>query len=423
MMKLTYKTDQAFSESSLKKRIYKFDIKTYPDIFNKNDDNQLTKSALDIAHNNFNGSITYEYKVLKTSKKETIIYSATLLQEILILRQCSINITNILYEKPKSRTKICKELKAYLQEGTPYNVYKLDIKNFFESVSIQIIKNVVKKNKRLSLHTKNLIIEYLHLLNTDSLPRGIEFSPMLAELILEPFDSKIRSLPEVIYYSRFVDDIVIITLAVEKTKAFYKKIASLLPYDLQFNYNKKCILEISSYKVSHKNKSDIQNNSFDYLGYEFKITDSISDGNSNERMKQSKHNFRPIEVNVSSKKIKSIKTKISQSFVSYKKNHNFDLLKKRLSFLSSNHYLKQKKHLIKTPTGIYYNYSLIDKHSKSLISLDKYLYSQILKKNTLLDPQQQKELLSSFSFIAGHSYKIFNKFPINELKIITKIWR
>lgn len=424
-MKLKRTTNQAFSELSLKKRIYKFDIKTYSDAFSKNTDTQLAKKALDIAHNNFNVAISYEKRVQKISKKNTSIYSATSLQEILILRQCSNNIANTLHEKPKSRTKICRELKAFLQEGTPYNLYKLDIKNFFENISIPIIRDVLKENTKLSLHTKNLMLKYLLLLNTNSLPRGIEFSPMLAELILEPFDAKIKSLPEVIYYSRFVDDIVIITLAGENMKKFYKKIASLLPHDLQFNYNKKHILQLPLYKINSSASSTESYESFDYLGYEFKIIAPISNEKQNIRGRKSKHNFRPIKVNISSKKIKSIKTKIFQSFANYQKNQNFDLLKKRLAFLSSNHYLKQKKHLIKTPTGIYYNYSLIDKHSDSLINLDKYLRSQILTPlsgSYFLNRQQQTELLS-LSFIAGHNYKIFKKFPINELKIVTKIWR
>ncbi|HGY6755298.1 TPA: RNA-directed DNA polymerase, partial [Escherichia coli] len=143
---------------------------------------------------------------------------------------------------PKQRNKIIDELKIYLKEGAQFRVYRLDIKSFFESIDLPQLFQYLQDERRLSRHTKNLIEWYLkaceRIHSSKGLPRGLEISPMLSELYLAAFDSSIHRHSEVFYYSRFVDDMVIISSGNECPSTLMKQIQSLLPKGLSLNTNK-----------------------------------------------------------------------------------------------------------------------------------------------------------------------------------------
>ena len=97
-------------------------------------------------------------------------------------------------KKTKSRNEISRQLLQYLKEGTSYRIYRLDIKSFFESIYVETIKKALI-HKSISNQTKILIekiISDVHRAEGVGLPRGLEFSPSLAELILQEFDNKVR---------------------------------------------------------------------------------------------------------------------------------------------------------------------------------------------------------------------------------------
>ncbi|WP_258962035.1 reverse transcriptase domain-containing protein, partial [Klebsiella pneumoniae] len=98
-----------------------------------------------------------------------------------------------------------------------------------------------------------------------------EISPMLSELYLSEFDRNINLHPEVFYYSRFVDDMVIISSGNEDQKAFMKQVVDFLPNGLKLNKNKLNISPLIPKRSKGDNNNDKLLHKFDFLGYSFSV--------------------------------------------------------------------------------------------------------------------------------------------------------
>ena len=97
---------------------------------------------------------------------------------------------------------------------------------------------------------------------------------------------------------------------------------------------------------------------FNFLGYTYLIHNITDDDG-----------FRKITVDISTKKQKKIKTRIIQSILAYSRDHNDELLIKRIKFLSGNYSVNlnndfQKKYSEEDGSilkgGIYYNNKFIN---------------------------------------------------------------
>jgi len=264
--------NQAFSYSSLSRSLQSHDFykdkRLSDDVYRK----QLIQKSLIIAENLFPAGITLN-TILKNGKTTYYIPN---LDEKIILRRCVKNIKDCIKIPIKNRNKIAKEAITYLKEGTAYNIFRLDIKAFFESISIEDVKNRLSEYQYLSTHTKNLINSYLSEFNKigAGIPRGVEISPIISEIILKSFDDIVKNNNDVFYYARYVDDILIITTSCIDKKSFLKFLKTQLPENLQFNHNKKYIKTVKARTRSPGNINGTVVSFFDFLGYEFKVIDS-----------------------------------------------------------------------------------------------------------------------------------------------------
>ena len=417
--------NQAFSYSSLARCLYSKDF--YDDERLSNDEyrKQIINEALDISNTLFNDEI--EIDVITVGCK--VGYSASNLSEKLVLRRCVENIKSQKIFLLKQRDVIGKELTKYLREGTPYRIYRFDMKSFFESINTNDIKDSLENINKLSTHTKKLIFSYLNRFKKnhgEGIPRGIEISPVISEILLQNFDKAIKGNIDVFYYSRFVDDIVIVTSSNENKKNFTRWVRKQLPHSLHLNNNKQYIKSVKRRKRSLDREEGTEVARFDYLGYEYTVIDTkLSENNKNEFFMT----CREVKIDLSRSKVNKFKTKISQSLYNHYKYNNFTLLYDRLFFLISNRDLKDKNKKRSIPTGIYYNYSLITQNSQRLIDLDNYLRFSVqssrsrlgmLSRNTLT--QEERNRLLKLSFVLGFNKRIYKKYSPDRLKQITKIW-
>jgi hypothetical protein len=422
--------NQAFSTSSLARCLFKADF--YDDQRISDDDyrKNVIAHALQIAQNPTENPPTI--KEIKISDKTG--YTASNLASRMVLRRCNININRTYNIHPKNRQSISRELPAYLREGTKYKVYRLDIKSFFENIPTDILLNTIDSSEKLSYQTKLIIRAHLDDFKQrygSGIPRGIETSPSLSELLLSEYDKKVISHDEVFYYSRFVDDILIITSSSENEDDFYEWLCNLLPPPLKYNSTKTKI-----YPVPRRKKAGPANPngklvlSFDFLGYSYKVYDTplpLKDGVENSNTANSI--YRKVCIDIEEKKIRKIKEKICKSIYSFSKNKDFELLFDRISFLTSNRELKNKGGDRKVPTGIYYNYASIDTPTNSLNSLDRFLISTLTGKSGRLHKtysphitSEQKSKLLKLSFTQGFEKRAHRKFSPNRLKEITRVW-
>lgn len=406
-------TSQAITHTSLRQCIYESDIYNFVNIL----DPEKKKEVIDSA---YEASLSSQLSLstIKVKRNGKVCYAIKDFDQILISRNLAKNVRTVL-DKPKSRNQISRQLVQHLKEGTSYRIYRLDIKSFFESIEHSTIQSSLERST-ISNQTKlliNSVVKSLTQVNGKGLPRGLEFSPSLSELILKDFDKEMKKHDDVFFYCRYVDDIIFITTGIENKKTFLKFIKSNLPNELSLNYNKQKIILVNS-----RTKTDKTVASFDYLGYNYSVRDTATGANKNV--------FREVDISLSNSRIKKIKTRISRSLYIYSKNGNFEILKKRLDFLTSNRLMKDKKSGQIIATGIYYNNVNLTQQNNKLAILDQYLKKRILgysskrgiKFTNTLTSKQKRELLK-YSFINGYRNNNYKKFSPNKLSEIKNAWR
>ncbi|MEZ8829121.1 antiviral reverse transcriptase Drt3a [Vibrio splendidus] len=406
-------TSQAISPKTLGQCIYEGDIYNFIDIL----DPEKKKNLIDSAYRSSLSS-DLSFSTVQITRNGKSCYTLKDFDQVLISRNLANNVRKVL-DKSKSRNQISRQLVQHLKEGTSYRIYRLDIKSFFESVEYSTIQSSLGKSK-VSNQTRlliNAIIKGLNQNNSKGIPRGMEFSPSIAELVLSSFDKEIKNHEDVFFYCRYVDDIIVVTTGFENQKKFLKCIKSKLPNELSLNYNKQKVIS-----VDDRTKLDKVVATFDYLGYNYSVRDTETKAN--------KSVFRDVDISLSISRVKKIKTRISRSLYCFSRNGNFEILKQRLDFLTSNRLMKDKKSKRVIATGIYYNNVNLTENSESLIELDEYLRGRILGYScqrgsnftNMLSNNQKRELLK-FSFMNGYRNSNYKKFSPHKLGEIKDAWR
>jgi hypothetical protein len=137
------------------------------------------------------------------------------IENILILKQLQYNFRKLYKVKQSSRYSIISQLKNLLDDGFPKIILKTDIKNFYESIPHEkLLKKINNDNLLTHLSMRfihQILKEYTDLSGaTKGVPRGIGISPYLTELYMRDIDEEIKQLPSLMYYARYVDDIILI---------------------------------------------------------------------------------------------------------------------------------------------------------------------------------------------------------------------
>lgn len=416
--------DKSFNRSTIARRFLPEDFYKDPNLKDDIYREMLVNSALDRANNS--SDFCPDISVHNSLTKPT--YSVNDLRDKLILRHCARIVKTSLNKEIKPRNKIISEIRGYLGEGSAYRVYKLDIKSFFESCNSDVVLNYLC-DYDLTTQLKNLITSFVkHFNNTHQagLPRGVEISPILAELVLDKFDLAISSLNEVFYYSRFVDDIFMITSSYEDKKKLLKKVREELPDGLQLNYNKTQIIDLSKRTNGDQPHPNPIRAEIEYLGYKITVIDNDL---SNIHRKNRCTAYRTVKVDLSNSKVDKIVLRISKSFHAFYIDSDFQLLKDRITFLTTNRDLVNKRSKRKIPTGIYYSYSQVDLPSEAMKRVDNVLKVIVLhhkgRLGGLLNGKlsaDQKGALLKLSFSKGHYQRIFKRFSPNRLRKIAEVW-
>lgn len=318
------------------------------------------------------------------------------------IKQIQYNIRKLYKVKQSNRHSIICQLKNILSDRYPKYLIRTDIKEFYESIPREPLLKKIDQDPLLTLSSKKIIRMILRKYealsgNSKGVPRGIGISAYLAELYMRDFDRNIKAHDEVIFYARYVDDIVVVYAP--KPNSQTKAYSTLI----------KCEARKIGLKINHKktNKHDMtvtKENILNYLGYK------ITYGNGE------------FLIGFTDEKRERHKGRIRRSFEVYKKHANTNekkarkMLVKRIQFLTSNTRLHNNKGNVLI--GSYYSNSLIN-HLKDLEFLDNCLKSQI---GTLASDSLKKRL-EKYSFIEGFERKKFTPFKIRELTDIVKLWK
>jgi len=362
------------------------------------------------------------------------IFQLAKLQDELVVRKLVKNLKRCVPQFAESRSRIVSNLQLLLAEGVPYRVYRLDIRSFYESFQKNDVLETVRELRYLSPQSKTLIETLLNThaeMGGSGIPRGLSLSATLSDLRMKQFDLLIRSKEDTFYYARYVDDIVIVTSAMEKKTEFMTWIKNSLPSGLKLNPDKRKIVEFQG-KVAAK-ANDITSSliiSFDYLGYTFSVRDPTK-GEKNKKRNSDLNRY--VSIDISNRKIKKLKTRIVRSFIDFisnKGNRNaWELLRDRILFLTQNFSVYNPKTGNREKAGIYHSYPLVADNSAGLIELDCFFRNAVLartgrvfSKSVLLLSRKQKQRLLSFSFVQGHQTQGFVYFSAKRIHEIQRCW-
>jgi len=353
---------------------------------------------------------------------------ANLWDELVARKLCS-NIKNTSKAISPGRAQIVSNLRLLLEEGVPFRVYRLDVKSFYESFKASSVIAKVGELTELSPLSKRLLHDLLGChaaLGGTGIPRGLALSAALSEHLMRDFDHKVRGHSEVFFFSRYVDDIIIVTSAREDSTIFVRQIEKMLPSGLRLSPTKRQIEEARD-RVNPIKPGDapVDLFKFDYLGYSFRIGEPVRGKN-----KQPGDHYRTVAVDIAEKKITRFKTRISRSFLDFAKSGDWPLLRDRIKFLTKNFSVYNAKAGGKKIAGIFYSYPLASSDAQGIASLDRFLRNAILAENgrlaSLSSPKltrAQKSQLLSNSFMEGHARASFIYFSGSRLKQIQACWK
>lgn len=410
--------DFAFDHRTLARELVRRDFKSDPRLID--DDYRLTKvtAALEQASVGFTG-----FSLLNGYLRGKPTYQIEHLEHALVLRKFSRNIKKITKVQQSDRNTIIKSLKQLLSEGHHFRIYKLDLKNFYESIDRSGIEAQLRRDGGLAPPTLH-VFQFIHTVLTAKgiagLPRGLSVSAVLSEYAMRSFDQVVKSLDNVYYFARYVDDIVVITTGEENKKSFLKRIRKSLPLGVALNHNKTRILDFNQLAVN-KTTQQVIEGELDFLGYRFMIHKILKDNRARSRK---------VYADISLNKIKRFKSRIILSALQFIKDRNYRDFRDRLRVLSGNYNVYDFDKKIRRNVGVFFNYRFLDLDSSfALIELDDFIKKLVLGRvgkislalNGLLSPNQRRDLLK-LSFKQSFTTQSFSYFEINRLTHLVGCW-
>ncbi|MCU0350210.1 MAG: RNA-directed DNA polymerase [Flavobacterium sp.] len=381
----------------------------------------------------------------------------------LILRKLNDNIKRIYKDEQANRRIIISQVKTLLSETCPFWVIKTDINKFYESIDRERMISKFQDDSMLSYQSRFLlkkVFENSKLTGKTGVPRGMNISATMSELYMRKFDRWVRTYDSVYFYARFVDDIIIFSNSIKDSLNLIADLnpqLKVLAEGLSINQDKTELFDgMSLEKLNITNGNRIYKSlrhKLDYLGYSFSkdiipkkivlkkfqnidklrytLEEKYSVIENNpvsviflDAIQPEKHSS--LIVSIADKKVKKIKTRIIKALLDFSKNKNFDLLEKRIQFLTGNYSVRKSEDGNSLRAGIYYNYLQVTNHSV-FIELNELLRKSIFSKTPSFGAKislskVQKIKLSKYCFKAGFENKVHFEFSYTEMQDIIKCW-
>lgn len=349
-----------------------------------------------------------------TISSKPIYKTARTLENILTLKQLQYNFKKLYKVKQSNRYSIISQLKNLLNDGFPKIIVKTDLKEFYESIPHdKLLKKIYDENLLTYLSKRfiqQILREYKDIAaTTKGVPRGIGISPYLTELYMRNVDEAIKNIPQIMYYARYVDDIVVIFAPnVDNTARDYKKIIKDIFSEEGLTMNED---EDKTKIIDLTEKGKNQNYFIEYLGYKF-----ISGYANNKHI--------PLKLTISKRKKKGYGERLSRAFALYENQSKGNekqarkLFVKRVKFLTSNTRLVNNKQNV--ITGIFYTNSLVNT-TEDFYVLDRYFIKLITK--FALPAALANRLSPKNSFVKGFAPTCMSKFKASELNVMMNNWK
>ena len=359
--------------------------------------NHLTNIYNEIHENDFKLQVN-----INTDNRGRPIYTVTEDPvSYFIVKQVQENISHLYKVKQSNRNFIIRQLTHHLENRIHKSLIKTDIISFYENIKGEILLEKFRIDGLLSTQSLRilafLIENYQNNQNTNrGIPRGLSVSAVLSELYMRKFDNYVLNKGNILYYARYVDDIVVLLLSNSLDEA------DNLKEEMKEELSK---INLRLSRRKSKTIHDFNKNSdFSYLGYMFTL-----DGGK-------------VQLNMTPKRLKNIKNKIKKSFNAYlkssirNKGYARKILINRIRYLTGNtRLLNNKRNVL---IGIYSDNKYLT-GSMDLQKLDNSLNWYIRQ----VPDSKLRYRLKKLTFTRGFDFKIFRNFNCEELEKITKVWK
>ncbi|WP_327754382.1 antiviral reverse transcriptase Drt3a (plasmid) [Sphingobium sp. SJ10-10] len=348
------------------------------------------------------------------------IYRHAVLHEALLIRHISEGLRRITGVQQSDRKSIVKSLIALTSEGVPFTILKFDIKSFYETVDTDALVEKLRRDPAFSRQSIRLVESFFSALQSQGisgLPRGIGLSATLSEYLLRGFDHAISNFPGVRFYSRYVDDGIIVASDKVDADDLLSFVKNLLPTGLQLNRTKTKSYAFGPYV---KGTPDTVEHNIKFLGYNLDINYIVR--------ATDKRFSRKVHVDISDSKVLKIKRRICLSILNFNNGGNFNDLHNRIKLLTSNYGFVDDSTGQQRFSGIKYNYGLIDPtNSPQLAGLDRFLVNIITSKhpNNRIRPNLttiERSRILGFGFSSGFLANRFFTFDEDTLKNLIGCW-
>lgn len=347
----------------------------------------------------------------------------------LILRVIAKHLGHRFRAHPRTRDSLVKEIIETLGDATPIYIIRRDIQSFYETLSIDGVKNRLTYSTDLPARARMYLNAFFKTLCPDDrgLPRGIGVSAIIAEMAMQRTDRKIKEIPGVYKYFRYSDDILIFSYKHpnEVVPELNKIIAEI---GLKFNRSKSDETVLDNFS-----KQESLRKNFEYLGYKFSVSSHC--GSTKPRA---------VDVSISDRKINKVKSRLICSLKHFVKHGDPVLLEDRIRFLASNYYARRSgttsvKTSIYVRSGIYYNYRYCGvyeghrqnaAHCSELKELDAFYHFLLRGRSSafrghLAKPHLAVALLNlrNISFLKGFEHRMTVRFKPDRVQKIKEAWR
>ncbi|TWT91635.1 antiviral reverse transcriptase Drt3a [Neorhodopirellula pilleata] len=337
-----------------------------------------------------------------------ILHSASSYADVLFLRHGCRMLRRKRGIRSLNRKQIASQIVKILEADVSHLILRTDITNFFGSIPVYEAMNLE------SVQACFPAVEYawcMKMLSAnpytdDKLPRGLSISGELAEHFMAAFDRSVISHEGVVFYGRFVDDIVIVT-ASDDLDELEAAISDYLPKCLSFNPDK---TQACRWGDTRQAKAG-----FDYLGFSFRRTSNIASRKRSE-----------VHVGIATSKMLRYKKRVQLAFNDFIDNKDFRLLRDRIRYLTGGCSVYSSFQRRRITLGLSASHQDITDDA-ALQALDAYLGNWIRTAsrdgvNSCFTKGQQTQL-RRLSFTASYSKNIRHRFTGKRLWEIRGIFK
>jgi hypothetical protein len=308
-----------------------------------------------------------------------------------------------------------------LSEGIPFGVHRFDLRQFYESIQRKEIEERLIDDlslPRSAVRVMRALFQGCTEQGVVGLPRGVSSSGVLSEDYLLPIDRALANHEHVYFYSRYVDDIIVVS----SVEAKHPDIKLWLQDELQsrgglsLNHEKSHGLEIQG---GQPNKPPSH---FEFLGYRYTVTPQ-------------KDNKNKVSIDIAPAKIAKVASRLCLSARAFLIDHDYELFEDRIRALSGNYRIPGGQNGHQPKVGIFYSYpavseSTYDEEKSGLSKLDSFLRSLLLGRKTSLSRRlataltiEQRRHLVRYSFRHGHRTRRLTKLSSQRVGKIVRCWK